>query len=262
MFNEKQVGALLRRAAELQAGTPSDEAGLTLDEVQTAAAEAGIDPRFVAQAAAELRVRPVTTPQEGFAFWGAPVHLSEERVLAHPLDEDEWGAVVREAQRIYGQVGELRSVGTTRTWSYGNKSTTVMGLSVTTRRGQTIVSAHRNLTQEIAGTFAGGGPTPIVFSMLLAFEGLAFLPVGLRVAVAMTLVLAIYLALRGIVYTVGRVQRRKMAGLLDAVEQVAGETEALSEAHAEAASRPALDLGPLGDEPREHAPVATRHRTR
>src|SRR5437764_11565147 len=56
-FTEKQVSAILKRAAELQTarGDAADPAaGFSLAQLQQAAAELGIDPGFLEAAAAEM----------------------------------------------------------------------------------------------------------------------------------------------------------------------------------------------------------------
>jgi hypothetical protein len=61
-FGPEEAREILGRAAKLQheegLTAPEVDAGLTLDELQQAAAEAGIDPTYVAEAAAQYRVQP------------------------------------------------------------------------------------------------------------------------------------------------------------------------------------------------------------
>lgn len=264
-FNEKQISAILRRAAELQTDAPTTESGLTLDELQHVAAEAGIAPEFVARAAREVQGGAASARERGFAFWGAPVTIHEERVLGHVLDEDEWGALVQEAQRIYGQSGTVSGVGQTRSWSYGNRSHNTGGLTVTTRRGRTIVTVHRNLTQEIGATFGPGSSIGIVSAMLVAMEAMVGMPLAFRIAAAVALLFAVYLGARAVVATMARVQRRKLAAVLDAAETLAGETEARrAEPAQNTASDPIspLELGVDEAEPPTAAPVPRRARTR
>ncbi len=68
MYNEEEVSRLIRRAAELEAersaagrGTLSE--GLTLNELEQVAAESGIDPELLQQAARELDRAPDNTPK-------------------------------------------------------------------------------------------------------------------------------------------------------------------------------------------------------
>lgn len=72
-FGPEDAKEILGRAAKLQhtegLAAPEVDAGLTLDELQQAAAEAGIDPTYVAEAAAQYRVQPATATS---GLFGAP----------------------------------------------------------------------------------------------------------------------------------------------------------------------------------------------
>lgn len=59
LYDEKEMRRLLERATELQkeeGSTPVPGGGLSLAELEEIAGEAGIDPRYLRRAAAELSV--------------------------------------------------------------------------------------------------------------------------------------------------------------------------------------------------------------
>ena len=61
LFSEKQVSTILRRATEMQqAAKTTDPTGLTSEELQQIAAEAGIDPKYLAAAIAEQAQQEVS----------------------------------------------------------------------------------------------------------------------------------------------------------------------------------------------------------
>ena len=67
LYTDTEIAALLARAAERQRAAPADgpASGLTLDEIERLAAEAGLDPAHVRAAAGELDSRgptPAATP--------------------------------------------------------------------------------------------------------------------------------------------------------------------------------------------------------
>lgn len=263
-FNEKQVSAILKRATELQAGDEGAAHGLTLDELRSIAAEVGIDSRFVEQAAFETQ-RPAQK-KAGFSFWGAPVRLTEERVLARPVDEDEWGAMVEEMRRVYGQVGTVSGVGGTRTWSYGGRrATTAAAVSLTQRRGRTCVTAQRNLEHQIGATFAPAGSYLVGFSVLVAAGQLFTLTPPFSFFAALALLLSGFFALRAVMGHIGWKEQRKMTDMLDRLEAIAGESEVLHEApvasHEPLSQTAALPL-PDFDEASEAIPDARVPRTR
>src|SRR5690349_15242597 len=78
-FSEAEVAAILRRSAELQARrVPTDtsggaEPGISLEQLQTAAAELGLRPEWIAAAAAEVDAAGNPT------FWGGPGIAAFER---------------------------------------------------------------------------------------------------------------------------------------------------------------------------------------
>ena len=73
IYTEAEVAALLERAARMQASAaPTDGAGLTLEEVKSAAAAAGIAPQFVELAA-------TASSDRGQAYWSIPTGVGRGR---------------------------------------------------------------------------------------------------------------------------------------------------------------------------------------
>ena len=67
VFSEQEIGAILKRTAELSkeaAGDRSSDAGLSLEEIQALAADAGLDTQLVSRAAAELTA-PAAGSEQG-----------------------------------------------------------------------------------------------------------------------------------------------------------------------------------------------------
>lgn len=73
-YDEKEIGRLLRRATELQTAEPTapNPGGMTLEELEEIAVEAGIDPNYLRRAALELES-------------GASRQTFRERVVGDPL---------------------------------------------------------------------------------------------------------------------------------------------------------------------------------
>ena len=83
---------IIRQAAALQAAKRDFTTGLTLDEIRRVAAEAGIDPQFIEQAAAGA---PLPVPvQAKPGFWGGRYRLERERLVDHEVDGEEWSEMV------------------------------------------------------------------------------------------------------------------------------------------------------------------------
>ncbi|MEO8139716.1 MAG: hypothetical protein ABI742_08725, partial [Gemmatimonadota bacterium] len=103
-FTETDTDAILRRTAELASGTEAAAAsrGLTLDELEALAREAGLSPELVRRAAREVSLREMLQPSP---WTGGPRRLALERTIPGELSEIGWEAFVNEAQRTLGVPG-------------------------------------------------------------------------------------------------------------------------------------------------------------
>jgi len=155
-YTEDEVGLILRRATEMQRAEPTalDLAGLTLAELEDIAAEAGIDPGMLRQAANELHAhRPLTLSHR---LAGAPVAIDIERVIDGELPAgrlEELAATIRSATA--GQ-GSASSVGRTLTWSSKTgSSVTERQVLVSVRDGQTLIRIQDSFGGLAASLFGG-----------------------------------------------------------------------------------------------------------
>lgn len=131
-YDDDEVREILNRATEvrdspsplpaLPAGHPSEDGsayGLTLAEVQEVAAEAGIPPARIAEAAAALEVAggsamPATTQL------GVPISASHVVHLPRMLDAEEWDRFVVRLRDTFDAPGTVKSEGSLQTWSNGH----------------------------------------------------------------------------------------------------------------------------------------------
>jgi hypothetical protein len=179
-FSESQVRQLLDRAAELQAQEPVDEGALTIGAVEQVAAQVGIPPEHVREAARELsRREPVSVPTVG-GEWrrrkaGRWHQLVTDQVVEGEVPDSAYGTMVEQIQTSLAVVGHASVVGGSLTWSPAahSEATRAVVISVTPRRGQTVI--HIEETLEIRGfkkaIFPVGGLTAGAFGALIA-EGL------------------------------------------------------------------------------------------
>ena len=98
-YGDDEVRQLLERATRLQqAGEPEhSEEGVTLAELEEAAAEVGIGPRYIRRAAA-LSSNPVGKPR--FAIFGRP---SPHRLIQGEIGDEDWKSLTVEIQRFLGR---------------------------------------------------------------------------------------------------------------------------------------------------------------
>jgi hypothetical protein len=113
-YTEKEVSAILKRAAELQGEGVLATGGTSLAQLQQAAAEIGIDPVKVQQAAAELNTKGQTGP--GAAWLGGPWGVDYDKLLPGVIDEDSWPGVVEDLRGETGRVGIPKQVGKGYEW--------------------------------------------------------------------------------------------------------------------------------------------------
>lgn len=219
-FSDEDGALILQRAAELQ---ERDGRSLSLAELESAAAEAGIDTALVRRAAAELAVRPPTmpaaAPHRGGAL-GAPLRLLHERVLAGEPSPHEAEEALREIRRQLGTAGRLDATGRELSWS--NPRGRNIRVSIVPRAGGRIIRVEERLGELGGGLFLG-------MALPMTFAGLGFIlpiciavlemPVLIPVALVLWGALAFGLA-RTIFKTVARQRDQELRALADGLEEV------------------------------------------
>lgn len=93
VYSEKEVAELLRRTAELQQRTARpNNSGLTLDELESVAVEAGLDPKMLRMAAQEMHL-----PKTGQLLLSADTtktHNLVDRWIEGAISQEQWDDVV------------------------------------------------------------------------------------------------------------------------------------------------------------------------
>jgi len=162
-YGDKEVGLILKRAAELQSQGPASAAGggLSLRDLEEIAAEAGIDPGSLRRAAAELDSGKAAMHDEATArFLGGPPTIRYERTLNGEISAESLEQLVVPIQRAAQSHGQGGVLGGTLTWQHkssdGARSLQVI---VASRNGRTrIIIEERNagLAWGIHGGIIGG----------------------------------------------------------------------------------------------------------
>lgn len=127
-------------------GAPAGDraSGLTLQQLQDIAVEAGIDQTAVARAA-ERVARGELVPVEVRYSMGAPVAVAKTIELGRSVDDPTWDRIVVLLRDTFAARGRVRLEGGLREWSNGNLSAvlepTANGhrLRVSTRKGDAAV---------------------------------------------------------------------------------------------------------------------------
>ena len=158
VYGDKEIGQILKRATELQGQEPSapSSSGLTLQELEEVAVEAGIDPRFLQRAALELGTSPADS-----GFWakvvGDELMLQRETTVPGELNQDGFERVASVIQIGTKEHGQPSLLGRSLTWRAETPSKTrTVQITVTSRDGKTHIRAEENLHQLAGGLFGGG----------------------------------------------------------------------------------------------------------
>ena len=221
IYGDEEIGQLLKRATELQHREPSapSSAGLTLQELEEVALEAGIDPRFLQRAALELGTSPTDA-----GLWtkvvGDELLLIRETTVPGELDDDGFERVVNVIQLGTREHGQPSLLGRSLTWraETPTKSRTVQ-VTVTSRDGQTHVRLEENLHQLAGGVFGGGvGGVGIGVGVGMGIPLAGWLGSGLFAVAAPLGFLALsYLGAREAYRAVTRKRRSVMGELFDKI---------------------------------------------
>ena len=193
-LTDSQVREIIGRAAALQAEEPTQEGALSIGAVEQIAAEVGIAPQHVREAAEELGYPP--GPGVAPKAWAAskPFEYRRETLLLDrtvhgEVPESAYAALVDEIQSTLGIAGHVSTLGKSLTWSPaapGSEERKVV-VTITPHVGQTRIHIEERLELSgwrifIPGWGVGGGVAVGVLLMAalgapdraMAFVALAF----------------------------------------------------------------------------------------
>jgi hypothetical protein len=182
-YSEKEVAQIIKRAAELQPDeiASASGSGLSLVELEQVAREAGLDPALIRRAAGDLDERVSDGPPSRFI--GAPTRLCLERTLDGEIPAEEYEVLVREIQRVLGEIGNASMLGRSMQWTSASTSgrrrpgTRAVQVIVTPRNGRTTIRIEEPMTHIASAMFIGviGGTSGM---MLLPVAALASAAIG------------------------------------------------------------------------------------
>ena len=101
-YSKEEIEALLERAAELhaqEANSTNDKPGLTLSEIEEVAADSGIDPLLIRQAATEMSGAPRANSLKTKET--TATHNVVERIIPGSLKPDAWADIVLDLRNRY-----------------------------------------------------------------------------------------------------------------------------------------------------------------
>jgi len=158
IYSEVEVRELVRRASEAEVRAPTQGGAMTIGAVQGLAAEVGIAPERIREAAIVLDA-PLEPdrPTLGRRLVGAPNRLLVERIVEGEVPDAEFPVLIEEIGRTLGVAGTASSLVRTVTWTStrGFGAGRDVQVSFSARAGRTRISVGENLRNDVVGTFAG-----------------------------------------------------------------------------------------------------------
>jgi hypothetical protein len=161
-FTDREVREIMEKAVEeASRHAPSSGEGLSLKELKSIGAEAGIDPERLEQAAREVALQKSSGPELG---GGGTILLRQRRF------EGEIGAswkteALSLVRQTFGVAGEVSELGDSVEWraTEGGRERLV---TISSRGGSTTIEAMSNLRQSAVGAYTSGGLIAIVSSVI------------------------------------------------------------------------------------------------
>src|SRR5688572_6230223 len=120
-YGEEEVREILDVATsreDVEASVPSGEQGMTLAEIQEIAAQVGVAPRQIEDAALLVDARRAAVPRR--TSMGMPVSVGRVIELPRALTDREWELLVVELRETFQAKGRVSAQGSIREWRNGN----------------------------------------------------------------------------------------------------------------------------------------------
>ena len=162
-YSDGEVEQIVKRASELEATTPTVGGAMTIGGVEALAAEVGIKPDLVRQAAHEVGRRSTPpaalTPIKPNRWIAGPTRIFTERTVDVEVPESEFPIMVEEIRRILQNVGQVNQLGRSFSWVTARHASARRDLevAVSVRGGRTRITIQENLAPVIGGVFGGIG---------------------------------------------------------------------------------------------------------
>jgi len=234
-YAEGEVREIVKRATELEASNPTGGA-MTIGGVEALAAEVGVTPELVREAAKSLKASGdpatgATALAQPTSPWspiiGGPTRLFYEREVEGELPDTEFPVLVEEIQRGLQQVGLVSQLGRSFSWTMSRSgSRRDMEVAVSVRAGRTRIVVRENLAPMIGATFGGicGGLGGGGMAPFLGMLGAIHLPTGAILAGIPVWLASVYAMART---TYRKSVRRRQADFQRLADRLAELTEEL-----------------------------------
>jgi hypothetical protein len=142
LYNRKEVGAILRKATDNPSTDDSDTPiGLSINELQQIASEAGIDPQQIARAAAEIDVVSGKNEQ---TLWGGPFSFNSQVLAEGEITVGQWEEMLISIRDFFQSKGEVTTRESVFEWSSPWGTTNSAQVTALKDDGKTKISVSWN----------------------------------------------------------------------------------------------------------------------
>ncbi len=186
-YSDSEVRAIVGHAADGQVAHPTEDGALSLGGIEKVAAEVGIAPERIREAAMGMD-RPADRPAARRGLFGIAEKIDLERVIGCEVPEHEFEEILENIRGAMGEVGRLNpTLGKSLSWNSLSFQNTIEGagrlthVMVSTRGGKTRVRITEGGGQHAA--LLGGAvatATVVTVGMILGstIDVLALIPLG------------------------------------------------------------------------------------
>ncbi len=248
-YGDEDVRRLLELATKFQEeqggrGRIGGE-GLTLAQIQEAAAEAGIDPVFVQRAAARIDHSGSSEPGVWWEWLaGTPLTIRTARVVPGEVTNDDFWQVPSEmdAKHSFLGPGSVSMTGRTLTWKSTEGGNRAIHVTVASRMGETRIHASEELhavADNLFGGMVGAGGLAVGLGVGIIVGGKILGSTLFTVLFAAGVIGGLYLGARRIMKWISGRRRRILESLADRIADYA-RPEYRAESEEEEGSPPAL----------------------
>jgi len=230
-YREEEIREIVRRATELEASNPTGGA-MTIGGVEALAAEVGVTPALVRQAAQSLRT--ADTPAEPLppSGWSkvinGPTAYMFDRMVEGELPESEFPVMVDEIRREIRHAGQVSQLGRSFSWTVSPTPglRRDVEVSVSVRGGRTRITVRENMGPIIGPIFGGicggvgGGGMGAVMGITMGALGLPPITLAAIVPVWLT---GVFVTARTIYGNTSRSRVQECRRVLDRLAALAEE---------------------------------------
>lgn len=217
-FNEKDVGAILRRAAEIQEGVQAPEVtqGYSLPELEALGREIGIDPQIIREAVTDV----ASTPEKKMYLSGASGTVVIDETADGILSAEAWEDIVLDLRKITGRPGVDTAKENKREWT-GGYDIGSLTLTAIVRDDKTHIRLLSETSVGIGLTWMIGGFITLLTSL---FIGKALSRTGISwmitAGVIIIAALVMFLTVQSLVRAWDRKNRPKLHSLVSKVQSL------------------------------------------